>query len=541
MRRITILTSILLLTLAFMLTTGYVLAQDGDDEPPTTHTVQTGENLFRIAQDYGVSVQALANANGITDPNNITVGQVLIIPAGGQAASQSQAAANPAETEEASDTAIQPATQAVTQAPAPASTEEAQEVQLHLVRDGENLYTIAGRYGVTVVSLAELNGITDYNLVRIGQRLRIPSETSPLAPPRPPDTATPAPEITPVNTSTASAVGFAFGVDISSTDGSAAAMAQELGVEWVKLHVNWAVYEEEAGTIDFDALDAMVTPYDAAGLNILLTVTAAPDWARTDINAIGPPDDFNKYAEFLSALTEHFAGVVDAIEVWSEPNLSINWVGKRLGATSYMDLLKLAYNAIKTEDPAVVVVTAGLAPTATNDGVLSIDDRVFLRGMYAAGAADFSDAIGAHPLGWANPPDSLCCQNNRPSVPAWDDQPAFFFLNTMRDYRNIMRDNDEGGTFIWVTSAGWGSFEGFEGDLRPDFGYVTYTDADEQAQYTARAFQLAEDLTYIGPMFVSNLDACDALGEDRVECYWSLIAPDGSLRPVFATIQSLTQ
>ncbi len=44
------------------------------------HTVQDGENLYRIARKYGTSVQAIQQANGITDPAMITAGQKLIIP-----------------------------------------------------------------------------------------------------------------------------------------------------------------------------------------------------------------------------------------------------------------------------------------------------------------------------------------------------------------------------------------------------------------------------------------------------------------------------
>ncbi|MBN1284802.1 MAG: LysM peptidoglycan-binding domain-containing protein [Anaerolineae bacterium] len=61
------------------------------------HTVSAGENLFRIALRYGVSLDALAAANGIADPEQIYAGQVLTIP--GEAAptaSDSSAAAAPA-------------------------------------------------------------------------------------------------------------------------------------------------------------------------------------------------------------------------------------------------------------------------------------------------------------------------------------------------------------------------------------------------------------------------------------------------------------
>ncbi len=44
------------------------------------HSVQQDENLYHIARQYGTSVQAISQANGITDSTFVTVGQKLIIP-----------------------------------------------------------------------------------------------------------------------------------------------------------------------------------------------------------------------------------------------------------------------------------------------------------------------------------------------------------------------------------------------------------------------------------------------------------------------------
>ena len=48
------------------------------------YTVQTGDTLGSIAQSYGISVNALEQANGISDPNLISVGQTLNVPQPGQ-------------------------------------------------------------------------------------------------------------------------------------------------------------------------------------------------------------------------------------------------------------------------------------------------------------------------------------------------------------------------------------------------------------------------------------------------------------------------
>ena len=47
---------------------------------PRTYTVQQGDTLAAIAQRFGTTTQALQQANGIEDPNEIVIGQVLVIP-----------------------------------------------------------------------------------------------------------------------------------------------------------------------------------------------------------------------------------------------------------------------------------------------------------------------------------------------------------------------------------------------------------------------------------------------------------------------------
>jgi len=52
----------------------------GTAPPLRTHKVRWGETIYTIAKRYRVSVEALVRANGLSDPNHIHVGQVLIIP-----------------------------------------------------------------------------------------------------------------------------------------------------------------------------------------------------------------------------------------------------------------------------------------------------------------------------------------------------------------------------------------------------------------------------------------------------------------------------
>lgn len=63
---------------------GQVLRIPGTGQPPTQHeilyTVQPGDNLFRIALRYNMNYLYLASYNGIENPHQIRVGQVIRIP-----------------------------------------------------------------------------------------------------------------------------------------------------------------------------------------------------------------------------------------------------------------------------------------------------------------------------------------------------------------------------------------------------------------------------------------------------------------------------
>jgi len=117
-------------------------AQDGSS--PTAHIVQAGDNLYRIALRYGVTIEALMAANGLTTTSVIVPGQMLAIPG-----------------------ATAPVPAFTTTIPAGGQT--------HRVVEGESLLQIARRYNVTLEALARANNITHAALIVPGQVLLIPT------------------------------------------------------------------------------------------------------------------------------------------------------------------------------------------------------------------------------------------------------------------------------------------------------------------------------------------------------------------------------
>lgn len=132
---------------------GVALAQTS-----ATHVVRPGETLFSIARQNNVTVQSIASANGITNPNLIFVGEVLIIPG------------------------VSPA----------ATTPAAGGTTSYTVVAGDTLSAIAQRFKVSMATLVALNGLANPNLIFVGQVLKIPaSSQAPAMMPTPAPTAMP--------------------------------------------------------------------------------------------------------------------------------------------------------------------------------------------------------------------------------------------------------------------------------------------------------------------------------------------------------------
>lgn len=312
--------------------------------------------------------------------------------------------------------------------------------------------------------------------------------------------------------------------------------ARGLGVGWVKQQVQWHTIEHGPGEFEWGTLDRIVETGDRFGFKILLGVTHAPDWTRTTEGESGPPSDYGEFQRFMEQLTRRYQGRIEAYELWNEPNLAREWRGDTLDPSRFVALVAEGAAGARLGDPGALVISGAPAVTGIDDGETAIDDRAFLRGMIAAGVARHVDAIGAHPYGYANPPEESV-QDASHAASSHNDHPSFFFRDTLEDYRRIMVEGDVEGMQIWVTEFGWPSPEGIGQMDLTGWEYGREVSEAEQADYVVKAFHMGDERPWVGPMFLWNLNLALIWGSENAFSAYSLLRPDGSYRPAYVALR----
>ena len=102
-----------------------------------TYTVKSGDTLYGISNQFGVSVTDLAKTNNISSTSTLKIGQILNIP--------NTTGTNPSTT------------------------------FIYTVKKGDSLYSIAKKYNTTVNDIIKQNNLKSTSL-SIGQKIKIPEQ-----------------------------------------------------------------------------------------------------------------------------------------------------------------------------------------------------------------------------------------------------------------------------------------------------------------------------------------------------------------------------
>lgn len=315
-------------------------------------------------------------------------------------------------------------------------------------------------------------------------------------------------------------------------------LVRDMGFGWVKQIFAWRDMEQiEKGHYDWYRPDLIVGMVEEHGLKLLARIDHQPFWAQEDGGATplssAPPKDDQDFGDFCRVFADRYRGRIGAYEIWNEPNLSREWGNKPPNPAEYVQLLAACYIGIKTADPDAVVISAGLAPTATDDGETAMPDDAFVRGMYQAGGADYFDVLGVHAAGYMNPPE------RDPADVEADPNLGYRFLTFrhVEDIRQIMVEYGDADKQIAITEMGWTT-----DPINSSYAWYAVTE-QEQADYLVRAYQWAKANwdPWMGLMITIYM--ADPTWTEKNEQYWFAINrpsfPDPDLRPAYYALKEM--
>ncbi len=313
-------------------------------------------------------------------------------------------------------------------------------------------------------------------------------------------------------------------------------IASGANFHWQKTLFSWKSIEGKAkGVFDWSESDRIVKASLANRVKVIARIDFQPDWARKDLAHNGPPDNYQDYADFISAFTTRYKtgsvlGSVDAVEVWNEVNLNREWGMQPINqqqAADYVRFLGLAYRAAHLANPNITVITAGLSPTGvrTSD---AWDDAEYLQWLFDAGLKGGVnyDVLGAH--GNTQAPEVEATFNSLAAFP----HPSFYFRR-IEQLREIQVRAGDANRQIWLLEFGWTA-----DTIHPDFAWFAVSE-DKKAQNIVKAFQYAHQnwSPWIGVMTLWTLS--DPNWTAALEMYWWAIdEPDGTPRAALNAVRT---
>jgi hypothetical protein len=270
------------------------------------------------------------------------------------------------------------------------------------------------------------------------------------------------------------------------------------GMNWVKAQVR---YNEDAAW--------MVNVAHANGFKIQLSALGSP-------SMVLEPDFQSKYSAWVAGLARSGA---DAIEVWNEPNIDREWQVGYISPQSYTNLLCASYRAIKAANGGTAVISAAPAPTGWFGGCgpNGCDDQPWMEGMYAAGAANCMDYLGAHHNAGATSPSA---SSGHPADNGGGHH-SWYFLPQTQLYYNVFHGTRQ----LFYTEMGYASQEGVS-TFSDQFSWARGTNNAQQAAWLAEAVQLGSNTGMVRCIIVWNIDFVRA-GYDPQDGY-AIIRPGGS-------------
>jgi hypothetical protein len=294
-------------------------------------------------------------------------------------------------------------------------------------------------------------------------------------------------------------------------------LMRRLGVKTLRVSFGWDSLEPERDRYDFAYWDAFVDlAVNHYGLTLIPYVAYTPAW-----NSAGSDTDFWKtpprqpaeFAELLGLLAARYRGRIHSWELWNEPDNRDYWLGS---AAEYAELARGASAAIEAVDPAIDVVSGGLA------GHVEFLTELFDR--FDAGRS--FDVINLHAY-----------------YETWNPEPIETLSSYVADVADIVRRHG-GRQAIWMAEVGYGNYR--NGGHVSDFTSAIFAHEhtlDYQAVALARSLGLllASPVSLIAWYELKDPAPTDAMIGDVNNRHLGVAFADRRLKPAASTLAFFTR
>lgn len=254
-------------------------------------------------------------------------------------------------------------------------------------------------------------------------------------------------------------------------------MTREMGATAIVEFFPWAYMEPVEGEYWWGHADMVIDHAEAQGLTVYARMGLVPAWARPDPEEGGQEtslnyldeEHFDEFAHFVELFAARYAGRVDRLIIWNEPNVAFEWGFQPIDPGRYVRLLEAVEPAARRGNPDVIIVAGALAPTVEPAGSqFGMNDLDYLRGLYEAGMADHYDMLAIHTYGFRFPAN---------------EAPAPDLLSHRRAelLRAIMVEYGDGDKPVVISEMGWNDHPRWTKAVRPG----------QRISYTLDAFSLA--------------------------------------------------
>jgi hypothetical protein len=300
-------------------------------------------------------------------------------------------------------------------------------------------------------------------------------------------------------------------------------LALRAGATWERIIFPWADMEPQPGRLergnfsDQQIRDQVARGFTEVGVIIYTPVWAAPDPRRAPRNVVprnlhldwNDPDNY--WGRFSGQLAARYRGLVDHWIIWNEPDLYDH--GSRWffdgSFEDYYQLLKVAYQSIKANNPRAKVILAGMAYWFDK----GFNRPPYLASLLEVAARDptarrnnwYFDAVSVH--AYSNPLNSYAM----PMV-----------MKRILEERGISKP-------VWIVESNAVPVDDPKAPTKPG---AFRASQDEQASYIIQSFAMGIAAGVERHAVYKMLDEIPEDGQ-----YYGLVRNDGTVRPAYVAYQ----